>query len=389
MEERKLLIVGIDPGTTTGYAVLDIDGNFISANSSKLLDLNRIISEIVNLGKVVIVGTDKFKVPGLVDAFAAKFGAKIASPKYDLTVNEKRMMTNNFSFKDDHQSDALASALFAYKETKPLLDKIDNFSEENKKQNIKNRIKELVIIKKLSIKNAVAIIEKKDEESKIIEKVIVEKKFWESDFLKLYNKLKGYEAEIKLVRKYNSKLMEKISSLEKQIKAKEAAKYSKKIPDFREKRIIFLENLLKSKENDKEYLRSLIKKYNNAISNIDSFYVLKKLSTLGANEFNFKNKILNIRKDDILLVDNPNIVSRNVVDLLKDNVFLIVYKNHINKKIEKDLPFIFINANNLKIDEDKYFGFVEKKNLEFEKSKTNWARKIIDDYKKEKEQLIG
>ncbi|MBI2659865.1 hypothetical protein HYX07_01760, partial [Candidatus Woesearchaeota archaeon] len=53
-----------------------------------------------------------------------------------------------------------------------------------------------------------------------------------------------------------------------------------------------------------------------------------------------------------------------------------------------ELPFIFISAKNLRIDEEKHFGFVEKKHLEAEKSRTDWVNKIVEDYKKEKEQLI-
>jgi predicted RNase H-like nuclease (RuvC/YqgF family) len=128
MEERKLLIVGIDPGTTTAYAVLGIEGNLIHLDSSKQLDLKLLISETISHGKAVLVGTDKAKVPNLVESFATKLGARIVSPQEDLKVDEKREMVSNFNFGDEHQGDALASALFAYKETKALLDKINFFA---------------------------------------------------------------------------------------------------------------------------------------------------------------------------------------------------------------------------------------------------------------------
>ena len=389
MENKKLLIAGIDPGITTAYAVLDIEGNLLHLNSSKQLDLNLLISEIINFGKVVSVGTDKAKVPSLVEAFATKLGAKIVNPQEDLKVDEKRKMTSNFDFNDEHQGDALASALFAYKEAKALLNKIDLFVNENKKQNISMRIKELVIIKKISIKNAVSIIEDKNEEEKIIEKVIVERKLNEGDFLKLYNKLKKYEAEIKLVKIHNSKLKNEITHLEKSQINLEKPKIYNRVPiDFREKRIRFLENLLNSKEKNMENLKSLIRKYNNILSNINDFFILKKLDTLGLNEFNFKNKILNVQRNDMLLVDDPNIASSRVIDLLKDKIFVIICKKQVTKKIENSMPFVFVTTKNLKIEEDKYFGFVEKKQFEMEKNKIDWVRKIVDDYKKEKEQLI-
>lgn len=389
MEDKKLLIVGIDPGITTGYAVLGINGELIRLDSSKQLDLNKLISETVNLGKVVLVGTDKVKVPSLVNAFATKLGARIISPQEDLKVDEKRKMTISFNLKDWHQGDALASALFAYKTTKTLLDKIDFFVEKNKKHEIKNKIKELVITKKISIKSAVGIIEKKDEEPQIIERVITKRKLDENDFLILHNKLKRYETEIRLLRKYNNKLKIRINNLEKNTAKEYKSKNDDKKYDFRDSKIRFLENKLKLKEEGLEKLKSLINKFNNIISNINNYCILKKLDTLGIREFNFKNKILNIQGNDALLVDNPNIFSNSTIDLLKNKVFIIVHNKPVSRKIENELPFIFINSKNLKIDEDKYFGFVEKRQFEAEKNKVNWVKKIVEDYRKEKEQLIS
>ena len=393
MEDKKLLIVGIDPGITTAYAVLDIEGNLLHIKSSKQLDLNLIISEAIKIGKVVLVGTDKAKTPNLVEAFATKLGARVIIPPEDLKVDEKRKSINKFSFDDEHQGDALASALFAYREMKSLLDKIDFFAEKNKKQGIKNRIKELDITRKISIRSAVGIIEKKDEESGIIENVIAKKKLAENDFLRLYDKLKKYEAEIKIIKEYSSKLENRVKNLEKSLVGMEKQKVydedKKKTIDFRENRIKFLENLIRLKEKDIGQFKFLIKKYNNVISNINHFYILKRLETLGLNEFNFKNRILNIQRNDILFVDDPNIVSEGVVDLLKNKIFVIVCKKPVSKKLEERLPFIFISAKKLKIDEDKYFSFVEKRQFEMEKDKANWISKIVSDYKKEKEQLIS
>ena len=95
-----------------------------------------------------------------------------------------------------------------------------------------------------------------------------------------------------------------------------------------------------------------------------------------------------MQRNDIILVENPNIFSGSVIDFLKDKVFAVIHKKQISKKIESSMPFVFVNAQNLKIEEDKYFGFVEKKQFETEKNKVDWVKKIVDDYKKEKEQLI-
>ena len=389
MENKKLLIVGIDPGTTTGCAVLDIEGNLVYLQSSKQLDLKKLISETIIYGKAVLVGTDKVKVPSLVKSFAIKLGAKIVSPSEDLKVYEKRNMISDFKVEDDHQGDALASALFAYKNTKPLLDKIDFFADENKKHDIKNIIKGIVIMKKISIKNAVRMIEKKDEEPGIIENTAIQTSHNDNHLLKLHNKMKAFEVEIGLLRNYNSSLKNKIANLEKNEPKKSDDKNKKILIDFRENRIKFLESYAKSKDREIEGLKNIIRKLNNLLSNINNLYVLKRLDNLGISEFNSKNKFINIQKNDILLVDNPNIVSDALIDLLKDKVSVIVHKKPVSNKIEGILPFVFINADNIKIEEYNYFGLVEKRQLDIAKDKVNWAKKIIEDYKKEKQQLIS
>ncbi|MAG91485.1 hypothetical protein CMO83_02315 [Candidatus Woesearchaeota archaeon] len=386
MEEKKLLIVGIDPGTTTGYAVLDIQGNLIHLNSSKQLELKSLISQTMKLGKAILVGTDKSKIPNLVEMFSTKLGARVVNPEEDLKVLEKRKIINGFGVNDNHQGDALASALFAYKAIKPLLDRIDFFVKENKKYHIEKKIKEYVVAKRISIKSAVSILEKRVEEDKIIEKVIIEKKLDENDFLKLYNKVKKFETDIKLMKNHNNNLKNRLNRLEKiNIKIKESKNYTKKQPDYKENRIRFLENLIKSKDIEIRQLINSINKFNNVLSDINNNYILKKLDTFGLKDFNFRNKFVNIRRNDILLVDDPNIVSNDVVGLLRDKVFVVIHKKAISAKIEKNLPFVFMDANNLNIEEGNYFGFIGKNQFENEKNRINWAKKIIDDYKREKE----
>ena len=386
MNDKKLLIAGIDPGITTGFAVLDIEGHVLHIKSSKQLDLNLLISETVKLGRVILVGTDKEKVPSLIEAYATKLGATIIRPKEDIKVDEKRKTISDFKVGDEHQGDALASALLAFKEKKPLLDKIDFFVKENKKQSIKDKIKQLVITKNISIRTAVGIIEKKDEKAQIIEKVIVERKLSENDFLKLYRSLQKYKLELVLVRRYNKKLQNRLKNFEKEMSlaAKKNVDAEKPI-DFRENRIKFLEAVVKTKEKEKEKMKVLIRKLNNIISNINNLYVLKRLENFGITEFNLKNKILNIQKNDILIVDNPSIFNNEVISMLKDKVFVVINKNSVSEKTENELPFVFIDCKNLKIEEDRYFGFVEKRHFEAEKNKLDWARKIIDDYKREKQ----
>ena len=47
---KPWLIVGIDPGTTVAYAILDLNGTVIKTLSKKELDLSSLITEIIKLG---------------------------------------------------------------------------------------------------------------------------------------------------------------------------------------------------------------------------------------------------------------------------------------------------------------------------------------------------
>ena len=59
-EDRKpLLVVGIDPGTTVGCAVLSLDGEVLALFSERGLGQDGAVAALHALGRVVVLGTDK------------------------------------------------------------------------------------------------------------------------------------------------------------------------------------------------------------------------------------------------------------------------------------------------------------------------------------------
>jgi len=389
--DKKLLIVGIDPGTTLGYAVLDIDSKIIKIKSSKQMNLNSLISEVVELGKVIVVGTDKTKVPGLVELFAVKTGGKVIRPEEDLKVSEKKRLILDYKVKDEHQGDALASALFAYKEERSLLKKIKVFTRNNKKEEVRGRIIDLVVTKGVSIKQAVDIIENPaKEEVKIIKNVVEERKLSQADFLRLYNKAKRYEKEILFLRKQNSNLsrelknvMEKHKYITKKVGMLRSDEKAEELINFKEKRIRSFDKEVKVKEEEIELLQEKMNNLNLILSKLNENYLLKKLNNLGSFEFGNKNKFLNIKEEDILLVDNPNIFNNKVVEKIKNNVKAIIYKNKLNKTTKR-LPFVFINSEDLDLTEEKHFAIVGKEELNKEIERSDIFSRVVEDYKNER-----
>ena len=96
---QDLIIVGIDPGVTTAYAVLDVDGHVRKLKSSKELALNNLLAEITNEGKVLVIGTDVKHIPGLIEKFSAKVGAKVIVPEEEVTLTEGVMLGVVFTLK--------------------------------------------------------------------------------------------------------------------------------------------------------------------------------------------------------------------------------------------------------------------------------------------------
>ena len=137
---KPLIIVGIDPGTTLAYAVLDLDGNVLRISSSKQLDIDSLTANIFYLGKPLIVATDVNPVPKFIEKFAAQTGSKISRPKQSLKVFQKKELAKDYSCSNDHECDALAAALLAFKKIRALLRKISLHLKRHGKEDLKREI---------------------------------------------------------------------------------------------------------------------------------------------------------------------------------------------------------------------------------------------------------
>ena len=137
-----LLITGIDPGTTLGYAILDDKGEFLSSGSGKNITLSELINNIIYFGRPLLVGCDKNPAPSFNEKLAVKLGAKLFYPKQDLLVKEKKELINKYNAKlNIHEQDALASAVFAFEKHKRFLGKIERFLKKDNKQDLEEDVK--------------------------------------------------------------------------------------------------------------------------------------------------------------------------------------------------------------------------------------------------------
>lgn len=111
----RYLIVGIDPGTTTAFAALDLDGNLLHLQSSRQMTISDVIEALYKVGKPLIIASDVQEMPFTVEKIRRSFSAIAFSPKQDTSVETKVELTGPFEYQNDHERDALSAALDAYR----------------------------------------------------------------------------------------------------------------------------------------------------------------------------------------------------------------------------------------------------------------------------------
>ena len=124
----RYLIVGIDPGTTTAVAAIDLDGNLMHLQSSRQMNMADVIESLYRTGKPLIIASDVQPMPYSVEKIRRAFSAVAYSPKQDTSVETKLELTAPFPYGNDHERDALSAALDAYRQYR------------NKFQNLSKRV---------------------------------------------------------------------------------------------------------------------------------------------------------------------------------------------------------------------------------------------------------
>jgi len=128
-DTSEYLIVGVDPGVTTGVAAITLSGELKALFSAKELGRGQVARILLEIGMPVVVATDTFPPPEYIKKLATMLDAVLAAPQRPLTVEEKRRLVSEYvsssaqqlKVRDAHQRDALAAALNAYLRLQPKL----------------------------------------------------------------------------------------------------------------------------------------------------------------------------------------------------------------------------------------------------------------------------
>jgi predicted RNase H-like nuclease (RuvC/YqgF family) len=154
--------VGIDPGTTTGIAIMDLSGEVVLMWSGKNAGKAEISKVISRTGIPVVISCDTNPPPRMVEKIAATFSSRLEVPKEDFLRKDKYLMTKEFNgegeriFRNRHERDALASALYGWGRVKNLVSRIDKrVSAKGLGERERDVIRKNVILGKESIDKSV------------------------------------------------------------------------------------------------------------------------------------------------------------------------------------------------------------------------------------------
>jgi predicted RNase H-like nuclease (RuvC/YqgF family) len=378
------MIVGIDPGTTVAWAFLSLKGEVISVGSKRNIDSDALLGEIMRHGRALIVGCDKAKTPFLAHSIAAKFGAKVFSPNYDLLIDEKRNLVKNFKTNNAHESDALASALFAYNKVLPLLRRVEKTLEKENKPQFFEKVVEIVLKENMSIRAALVLCEgkpiqfeepKNEEEERDVDLVRLfsalsrERRSFvqvKEQNVRLENEVKRLRNEIEMLKERQSELV-KPKSREKRLSEKDA-----RIQSFADR----FENVKKEFDEAKRHIlfleKHLLKR---------NFVAVPRLNKLSWNDAIGVRPFVN----DCVFIESVDSISDNAVKVLSDSgVRIVLCKKLPSDKLRRDLPFIFREFQGTLTGN---IAFVSGDFLDKIRKEKDALLKVIDEFKKERSKV--
>ncbi len=257
----KPIIVGFDPGTTAALAILDTSKNILYLKSKKEFKKKEIVEEITKRGKPIIVAGDRTPLSGSVEKLASSLGCVAFEPDEDLSNLEKYNLVKDYLdiVKNDHQRDALSSALKAYKNYSKLFEKTDKTLSYLGLSEFYGKILKLLIKEEVeNINEAVNMVlsEIREKKEQSVEKKKIRIKELEpKDIEKLREIIRRQENDIRILKNYNETLKKRLEKVDEKFKEQKI-----KTESFHDQKTIEENKKSYQLENELEKDRMIIEK---------------------------------------------------------------------------------------------------------------------------------
>jgi hypothetical protein len=396
--------VGIDPGTTTGLAALNLRGELVDLISARTMSSSDVIEWIAARGRPLIVATDVSPAPGAVEKIKRAFNAVLYSPGEDLAAEDKIMLARPFDYRNDHERDALAAAMSAFKKYR------NKFSQVEKKvsRDVNPDEVKALVVRGYSIEKAMAELLESDEMPVASAEEPPQIPPPRPEELRLLTE------QVRNLREYVEDLRAEISSKDKEIS--ELKGQLEKLQDrayremkrdheirIRDKEIERLRNLLRAERKRMRRLRSEAKRIRKAerIEAMAGYRKLKPVPVFSKEAILSARSKWSIGRGDLILLQDPSGGGPNTADLIADlEVEAVVVLKEMPQRMmeyfmEKSLPVL--SADELSIKTIDGISFVDPEMLKA--AKERWAeqrrayeaekraerlRSIIEEYRAER-----
>jgi hypothetical protein len=404
--EEKAVLVGIDPGTTTGLAIVNLDGKLCRVISAKNFSLKDILSLLVKYPQVLIVASDVSPVPRLVEKVASTLSSVLYTPPHSLSVAEKKELVDSKFSRDDygnsHERDALAAALKAYNHFKPKLENLDKRLKEKDLADISVEVKSLAV-KGMSLHRAVKSLTKEDKEKKEPKKKTIQKKS-PGLIRTLREEIKVLKKERTELRRSLKTLQTKAAKMKKQLERDDRDMRRRLLRDReimkRNKEIATLRSLLRDERKHKKGLQreltSLKKRL--LLETSDDLVLIKILRRFSRIEIAEERRA--IKKGDIIMLPDPAGGGKAAAEMLLqlEPRAIIADKRKLSEAARKVLGrVVLLPPNRVKIKRVEDYGVTDKAALEKEinrelermrlekaAAKREWLETYLTKYRRER-----
>ncbi len=362
---RKYTFVGIDPGTTIGIAILDLNGKPVEVFSAKNYSISDAITRIISQGNPLIVASDVAPIPAMVKKIGTLVGSLVHELEEPLSLEEKMALTKGeiYEFKNAHERDALAAAINAFKRYKK------KFSQVRKKTPAEVNVEEVkaLVVQGVSISAAInRLISAKRERQKPEEEEKQEEEKSSADsekesrhMLRLRGLVKAKAEQIEMLEERTTTLRASLEEKEREIeilKGKldslrvERTRELKKTEEIRKRdsEIARLRAEVRARENENAELRGLMKGLKRK-KGVKGGQRIKRIRSFSQAAIVDTDRKYGLSKGDIVFFDDGSGGGASTAELLaQKGVVAVIYEKELShfaadKFSEFNIPF-FSNA---------------------------------------------
>jgi predicted RNase H-like nuclease (RuvC/YqgF family) len=409
---KDYIIIGFDPGMTTGIAAIDLSGHLVDLISRRAMSSSDVIEWISSRGNPLIVASDVFPAPVAVEKVKRAFNAILFTPGMDMPANEKISSAKEFGFKNDHERDAIAAALAAFRKYKNKF----LYVEKKVPYDIDPDEVKALVVKGYAVERAVAGLTVKPE--------IKNEDLTETEDKDVFPNLAALRRRNQLLMEQVRTLREYINEIKIELAARDAemrkAYDNLEMLKDRTSREIKRHHEIKIRDKEIERLRAILRserkftkklkkdlaclKDVERVEDLKGFKRLMVLETFSKDVIMKTTETMNIGQVDIVMLEDASGGGSNTADLLVERgIEVIITDSEMAPNIrdylyDKGIPVF--SSHEVPIRQEKGVAFVKPEDVEIAmakwrermkvrqaESRAEWLEGLIKEYRVERRRV--